>query len=199
MLKGALALDKSSSTINSYRAKLAEIFKQKSIFKGEFVLASGQRSNYYLDTRLTTLSAEGISIISYLIWALIQPIIDEVHGVAGPSIGADPIVTGVCQLSYLAGKPLKAGYIRKETKIHGRGRLIEGPIERGENIIVLEDVITTGTSSLKAVNALKEHGCNVEHLICLILREEIGKNLLENEGKLTVHSLFHSNELLDTI
>lgn len=199
MLKGALTLDKSQSAINNYRAKLAEILKQKSIFKGEFVLASGQRSNYYLDTRLTTMSAEGISIISYLIWALMQPIIGEVHGVAGPSIGADPIVSGVSQLSYLAGKPLKAGYIRKENKNHGRGRLIEGPIERGENIIVLEDVITTGASSLKAVNALKEHGCNIEHLICLVLREEVGKNLLESEGKLKVHSLFHSHDLLDTI
>jgi orotate phosphoribosyltransferase len=197
MLRGALTLDKSQSAINGYRTKLAQILKEKSVFVGDFVLASGQRSNYYLDTRLTTLSPDGISIVSYLIWALIQPIINEIHGVAGPSIGADPIVTGVCQLSYLAGHPIKAGYIRKESKNYGRTRLIEGPIERGENIIVLEDVITTGTSSLKAVNALKEHGCNVDHLICLVLREELGKNLLEREVGLTVHSIFHSNDLLN--
>ncbi len=196
MLNGALKLDTSQSSIGAARNKLAQILKAKSVFMGDFVLASGQKSNYYLDTRLTTLSPDGVSLISYLIWAIIQPIIENVDGVAGPSIGADPIVSGVSQLSYLAGKPLKAGYIRKEAKAHGRTKLIEGPIERGENIIVLEDVITTGTSSLKAVNALKDFGCNVDHLICIVLREEVGKNILETEGKLKVHSLFHASELL---
>lgn len=196
MLFSSLSLDLSAVTIRTQRERLVDLLREKSIFRGEFVLASGQKSNYYLDTRLTTLSAEGISLISYLIWAIIQPVIGEIQGVAGPSIGADPIVSGVSHLSYLAGHPLKAGYIRKENKVHGRGRLIEGPIERGENVIVLEDVITTGTSSLKAVNALREHGCNVEHLISLVLREEIGKNLLEREGGLKVHSLFTAQELL---
>jgi orotate phosphoribosyltransferase len=196
MLQAPLGLDLSTSAIQNHKNRLAQLLIEKSIFKGDFVLASGQKSNYYLDTRLTTLSAEGVTLISYLIWAIIQPVRAEIQGVAGPSIGADPIVSGVSQLSYLAGHPLKAGYIRKENKGYGRGRLIEGPIERGENVIVLEDVITTGTSSLKAVNALRDHGCNVEHLICLVLREEIGKNLLEKEGGLKVHSLFNAQELL---
>jgi orotate phosphoribosyltransferase len=196
MLLGILKPDVSNTAINAYRSRLTQILKEKSVFTGDFVLASGQKSNFYLDTRLSTLSSEGLTLVSYLIWAMIQPIMGELQGVAGPSIGADPIVAGVCQLSHLSGNPLKAGLIRKESKGHGRTRLIEGPIERGDHIIVLEDVVTTGSSSLKAVNALKDHGCVVEHLICLVLRDEVGKNVLESEGNLTVHPIFSASDLL---
>lgn len=196
MLNNALNCDFSVSAVKAVKERLANILKQQSIFRGNFVLASGQKSEYYLDTRLTTLSAEGAALTSYLIWAMIQPVIQDVQGVAGPSVGADPIVSGVCQFSYFVGNPIKGGYVRKENKVHGRGRLIEGPLEKNDNIIVLEDVITTGTSSLQAVNALREHGCNVEHLICLVLREERGKELLEVQGNLKVHCLFQASELL---
>ncbi|MFN5540621.1 MAG: orotate phosphoribosyltransferase [Candidatus Melainabacteria bacterium] len=195
--QGILKPDISQAAFEDYREELKRLLKKQSVFLGDFVLASGQKSNYYLDTRLTTLSAEGIAVISHLIWSIIQPILNEIDGIAGPSSGADPIVSGVSQLSYFAGHPLKAGYVRKESKGYGRARLVEGPIESGNSILALEDVITTGTSSLRAVQALRSHGCKVDHLICLVLREDSGAELLEQEGKLKVHSIFKASELID--
>ncbi|MDJ0626379.1 MAG: orotate phosphoribosyltransferase [Candidatus Caenarcaniphilales bacterium] len=197
MLKESLKLDFSQGTISKARARLAEILKEQSIFRGNFVLASGQKSDYYLDARRTTLSPEGVSLVSYLILSMVQPTIKNVDGIAGPSIGADPIVSGVSQMSYLSGKPLKAGYIRKEVKKHGRNKMVEGPLEKNDNVILLEDVVTTGTSSLQALNSLKKHGCNVNHVISIILREEIGKELLEIEGKIQFHYIYRASELLD--
>lgn len=196
MLNSPLRLDFSTLSIKNARARLTEILKENSIFRGNFVLASGQKSDYYLDARRTTLSAEGIALVSYLFFGMLQPVLEGIHAVAGPSIGADPIVTGVSQMSYLLGHPLKAGYIRKEAKAHGRNKLVEGPIERNDEVILLEDVVTTGTSSLKALNSLREHGCKVNHAISLILREDIGKNLLESEGNVKFHYIYTANELL---
>ncbi|MDX1919738.1 MAG: orotate phosphoribosyltransferase [Candidatus Caenarcaniphilales bacterium] len=196
MLLNKLEFDFSNSSLKKAKARLAELLQENSLFKGNFVLASGQQSNYYLDARLTTLTGEGVTLASFLIWSMIQPVLNQIQGVAGPSIGADPIVSGVSMLSFLAGHPLKAGYIRKESKAHGRNKLVEGPLQRNENVIVLEDVVTTGVSSLKAVNSLRENGCIVNHLICLVLREEVGKALLEKEGNLQVHYLFTADELL---
>lgn len=196
-LQGIFNLDLSLPAIKETKLNLLKILKAKSVFKGNYVLASGQKSDYYLDARLTTLSAEGLTLISYLVWAMIYPIIHEIQGIAGPSIGADPIVSGVCQFSFLAGHPLKAGLIRKEQKVHGRGRLVEGPLIKGEKVVILEDVITTGSSSLMAINSTRKHGCEVNHLICLILRENSGKELLEKEANLKVHHIFEAKELLN--
>ncbi len=196
-LEGILNLDLSLPAIKEAKFNLLKILKAQSVFKGNYVLASGQKSDYYLDARLTTLSAEGLTLISYLVWAMIYPIIHEIQGIAGPSIGADPIVSGVCQFSFLAGHPLKAGLIRKEQKVHGRGRLVEGPLIKREKVVILEDVITTGSSSLMAINSTRKHGCEVNHLICLILRENSGKELLEKEANLKVHHIFEAKELLN--
>jgi orotate phosphoribosyltransferase len=197
MFANPCQFDFSEETIKKYKNRLMDLLCQDSLFEGNYVLASGQKSNFYLDARLTTLSGEGVTIASYLLLSMIRPVIDQIQGVAGPSIGADPLVSGVCQLAHLGGHSLKSGYIRKEAKAHGRNKLVEGPLKRTDKVIVLEDVVTTGASSLKAVNSLKEAGCEVGDLICLVLRDESGKTMLEQESKLKVHYLFTAQELLD--
>lgn len=195
-LGGILNLDFSPEAIKQAKSKLLTILKAQSVFKGDYILSSGKKSDYYLDARLTTLSAEGLTLISYLVWNIMSPLLPQIQGIAGPSIGADPIVSGICQFSFLAGHPLKAGLIRKEQKVHGRGRLVEGPLIKGEKVIILEDVITTGSSSLMAINSVREHGCEINDLICLILREKSGKELIEREANLKVHYIFEAAELL---
>jgi orotate phosphoribosyltransferase len=195
-MKTSFEIDISSESIKETKNKLKEILREESLFEGDFLLASGKRSNYYLDTRLTSLSPKGLYLISVLIWDIISKKDTQIHGVAGPSIGADPIISGVSFFSQIMGNPLKAGLIRKENKAHGTAKLVEGPIKRGENVVLLEDVVTSGGSSLKALYALREHGCKVDELICLVLRDENGKALLENEGGIKVTALFTAEELL---
>ncbi|HEY9886676.1 MAG TPA: orotate phosphoribosyltransferase [Vampirovibrionales bacterium] len=180
------------------KQKLKKYIQDNCIFYGDFTLASGKKSNFYLDMRLLTLSSQGVTLCSTLLLQKIQNLKNEnISAVAGPTMGADPIVSGVSQLSYMLGEPLNSAYIRKESKGHGRQKLVEGPVKEGEEVVVLEDVITTGKSSLKAVNAIREFGCKTEHLICLVLRDkEIVENL-EKEANLKVHYLFEVSELLD--
>ncbi|MDX1917583.1 MAG: orotate phosphoribosyltransferase [Candidatus Caenarcaniphilales bacterium] len=179
------------------KERLLGLLRDQAVLKGDFTLASGAKSSFYLDTRLVTLSSEGINLISELIFERIKPLLGELQGVAGPTMGADPLVTGVSMYSFVMGSPLKAGYVRKAVKDHGCGRQVEGPIKPGEHVLVLEDVITSGRSSLQAIDALRKAGMVVNHLLCLVLREDSGKDFLEEEAKLKVDYLFRAVELLD--
>jgi orotate phosphoribosyltransferase len=141
------------------RARLIELFRQHALKFGDFTWASGQKSSYYLDGRLITLHAEGLRLIAEGILERLEGI--EFAAVGGMSIGADPIVGGVLTVAAERRRPLVGFLVRKQAKEHGTKRAVEGPVEPGSTVVIVEDVITTGGSALDAIDRVKELGCRV--------------------------------------
>lgn len=198
-LEKLLSNELSEDLLLETRSKLLNILRERSVLYGDFTLASGQKSNYYMDTRLTTLSADGIFMISVLLLAKIKQIRPSATAVAGPQLGACPLITGISQLSCLMNSQLgllKGLYVRKATKDHGTQRLIEGPIVNTDDVVMIEDVITTGTSVCSAIEEIKKTGAKTEELICLVLRDEKGKEYIEEKMNVRVHNLFTAGDLL---
>jgi len=168
------------------RQRLLHLLKTKSYREGRVVLASGKESDFYIDCRQTSLCAEGHRLIGRLFLKLIQENFPEATAVGGPTLGADPLVSAVSLTSMLEGseKPLDAFIVRKEAKGHGTGAWIEGVanLEEGDKVVMLEDVVTTGGSSLKAVRHAEEAGLNVLGLLVLVDRQEGGRENIERAG-----------------
>lgn len=153
------------------REDLLELLKGKAVIRGERKLASGKLSNYYIDGKQVTLSAQGLFLVAKVILHMIQG--TGADAIGGPTLGADPIAAAVSVLSSQSGKPLKAFIVRKETKDHGMQRMIEGPaLEPGDKVIMVEDVITTGGSVLKAIREVEKLGAKVVKTVCLVDRNE---------------------------
>ncbi len=141
------------------RARLIELFRKHALKFGDFTLASGQKSTYYLDGRLITLHAEGLRLIAEGVLERLEGI--EFAAVGGMSIGADPIVGGLLTVAAEQGRPLLGFLVRKQAKEHGTRRAVEGPVEPGSSVVIVEDVITTGGSALEAIDQIVELGCRV--------------------------------------
>jgi orotate phosphoribosyltransferase len=141
------------------RQRLIELFRQHALKFGDFTLASGRKSTYYLDGRLITLHAEGLKLIAEGILDLLTDF--DFAAVGGMSIGADPIVGGVLTVAAQRGRPLLGFLVRKEAKEHGTKRMVEGPVQPGSKVVIVDDVITTGGSSLQAIDRALEVGCQV--------------------------------------
>ena len=163
--------------------KLKEIIKEKSYEKRKVVLSSGLESDFYFDGKQTTLHAEGAYLTGKLFFEAIKDIKD-VEGVGGLTLGADPIATATSVASYLAGKPIPAFIIRKEPKGHGTGAWLEGRknFRPGSPVVIVEDVVTSGGSSLKAIRRAEEEGLRVLGVVTLVDREEGGRENIEKEG-----------------
>jgi orotate phosphoribosyltransferase len=141
------------------RQRLIELFRQHALKFGDFTLASGRKSTYYLDGRLITLHAEGLKLIAEGILDLLTDF--DFAAVGGMSIGADPIVGGVLTVAAQRGRPLLGFLVRKEAKEHGTKRRVEGPVQPGSKVVIVDDVITTGGSSRQAIDRASEIGCRV--------------------------------------
>lgn len=153
------------------REKLLELLKRDAWFKGEVKLASGKVSDFYIDVRRVSLTSEGIYYISHSIWDMIKN--DTIHAIGGPTLGADPIVGGVCMVAHGKRKYLKGFLMRKTPKEHGRQQLIEGKeLLAGERVVVIDDVATSGGSLLKAVEVLQKEKVIVVKAVTVIDREE---------------------------
>lgn len=178
--------------ISGERKRLMEILLERSFKLGSFTLSSGKMSDYYVDCRTTTLHPEG----AYLVARLALPLVLEMkaQSVGGLTLGADPMVAALIVESYRQGSPVRGFIVRKESKGHGRGRKIEGCLEAGDKVVIVEDVITTGGSALKAVEAAREAGAEVAGIIAIVDREEGGREAIESQG-LLVRSLFSATEL----
>jgi orotate phosphoribosyltransferase len=157
------------------KAELFRLIKRLSFKKGDFVLASGQRSNYYVDCRLTTLDGRGSYLIGHLLYDLLEDL--NVDAVGGMTLGADPIISSVIYRSAEVGRPLSGFIVRKEAKGHGAGRQIEGHMAPWMRVVLVEDVITTGGSTLRAIEAIQKAYPTVQivQVLSLIDRNAGGK------------------------
>lgn len=162
------------------RSRLIELVKEYALSFGDFTLASGAKANFYLDCRKLTLSGEGANQIAAGILELLQS--DLPDAVGGMAIGADPITAAVITRAWQAGQPCRGFIVRKESKDHGTGRQVEGPVHAGDRVAMLEDVVTSGGSSLKAIQHARDFGLKVERIITIIDRQAGGREKFEAEG-----------------
>lgn len=155
---------------------------ERSARRGDFVLASGRRSNLYIDARLTTMSPDGLALIGKMGLTAVRTHFPTAQAIGGLTLGADPVSYAIAHASAATAHPLRAFTVRKEAKAHGTGRLIEGPFREGDAVVVIEDVITTGGSALRAIDALRGAGANVLGVLAVVDREEGGRAALEAAG-----------------
>ncbi len=177
------------------RDRLRALLLERSLRRGDFVLASGARSTYYIDARRTTMSGRGQLLIGRLGLAALDAQGWRPAVVGGLTLGADPVAYAVAHAAALADRPIDAFTVRKEAKVHGTGRTIEGAFDRGMEAVVAEDVVTTGESALRAIAAVEAEGGRVLGVLALVDREEGGRRRLEEAGY-PLATLFTASELL---
>lgn len=175
--------------------RLISILAERSARRGQFTLASGRQSTLYIDARLTTMSPDGLALIGPLALAALRQSGWQADAIGGLTLGADPISYAIAYASASSDAPLRAFTVRKEAKAHGTGRLIEGPFREGDRVVVVEDVITTGGSALRAVDAIRAAGGSVSGVLALVDREEGGRAALEDVG-LSVIVLARASEIV---
>jgi len=172
----------------SDHAELRQLLLAKSVKTGRFTLASGRESDLYVDCRVTTLDARGAVLVGRILRELVVSKASELGvkpaALGGLTLGADPLALSVAMTSSLCGDepPIQAFTVRKEPKGHGRGRRIEGNFKPGEPVVVVDDVITTGDSTLKAIQAVEDEGGKVAFVAVLVDRQEGGRQNIESKG-----------------
>ena len=182
------------------KRQLARILVERSYREGDFLLASGRRSDYYFDCRVTALFAEGAWLIGNLFFELIEELMEQgvdVKGVGGMTMGADPLVSATTVISSEHGKPINGLLVRKESKGHGTNQFVEGlaNFQPGDPVVVVEDVVTTGGSLLKACRRIEEAGLKVVAVAAILDREEGGREILAEAGY-DLKAIFTRRELL---
>ncbi len=178
--------------LSDLRQELLALLCQRAYRAGDFTLSSGQKSSYYINCKPVTLSARGAYLVGRLFLGELAP---EVRAVAGLTLGADPLVVAVSVLSALEGHDRAALIVRKEAKGHGTMSFIEGPeLPAGTVVTVLEDVITTGGSALKAVDRLQAAGYQVNEVLAIVNREQGGAETFAARD-IPLRSLFQMSEL----
>lgn len=177
------------------RDRLYALLLERSIRRGDFVLASGARSSYYIDARLTTMSGLGQLLIGRLGLAALDEAGWHPAAVGGLTLGADPVAYAIAHSAALASRPIDAFTVRKEAKAHGTGRRIEGGFRSGMAVVVVEDVVTSGKSALQAISAVEEEGGRVLGVLTVVDRQEGGRERLEEAGY-ALTALFEASELL---
>jgi len=162
------------------RNALIELVREKALQFGQFTLASGKQASYYLDCRKITLDSAGARLVGEGILDLLgEPLPDAVGGMA---IGADPISAATITMAAVHGQALRGFIVRKESKTHGTGRMVEGPVDSGDRVVIVEDVVTTGGSSLRAIEHVEQAGLQVEGVIAIIDRLEGGAEAFAAKG-----------------
>jgi orotate phosphoribosyltransferase len=174
------SLNLPTADLSSLQHYLLDLFCQVAYQEGEFLLSSGQRSSYYINGKQITLHPQGGLVVGRVLCAMLSP---EIVAIAGLTLGADPIVTAVSVVAAYEGRSLTPLIIRKEAKGHGTQAYIEGPtLPPASSIVVLEDVVTTGQSALKAVDRLRQVGYTVNQVIALVDRQQGGAELYQQHG-----------------
>lgn len=179
----------------AHRDRLGALLRERSVRRGDFVLASGARSSIYVDCRTTTTHAEGQYLVGQLGWELLRDAGFHPAAVGGLTMGADPVAYAIAYTSWLAGEPVNAFSVRKQPKDHGTGRRIEGSFEAGTRVVVIEDVVTSGGSALAACDAVEAEGGSVAGVLALLDREVGGRDRIEDAGYRLL-SLFRISDLV---
>jgi orotate phosphoribosyltransferase len=185
-----------ASSESSDRDQLQDLLYRQSFRYSDqpvFKLTSGSMSRYYIDCKKVTLDPKGATLIGRLVFERIKTL--RPQGIGGLTLGADPIALAVAVTSYLEGQPIPAYIIRKEPKGHGSRAWIEGNLPEGAAVVVVEDVVTTGGSTIKAIERLKAHGCRILKVLALVDRQEGGREAIEASGYI-FESLFTVDDFL---
>lgn len=164
------------------RDRLIELLRQRSVRHGDFVLASGRRSKFYVDARLTTMSGEGLVVIGNVGLDRLRTRGWQAQVVGGLTLGADPVAYAIAAAARAHGVALDAFTVRKQAKDHGTGRRLEGCFVPGARVVVVEDVLTTGRSALEALGAVEAEGGQVLGVLTVVDRQEGGRAALEQAG-----------------
>ena len=170
-----------STSIATLEQRLRELLRERSVTHGEFTLASGRRSSFYIDARRTTMSGEGLVVIGTLGLARLAARGWTPDLVGGLTLGADPVAYAIAA-ARIQGRPLDAFSVRKQAKTHGTAKRIEGCFTPGAAVVVVEDVITTGHSAAEAIAAVIAEGGRVLGVLAVVDREEGGRTMLEQAG-----------------
>lgn len=177
----------------SHRDELLEILMKNSFKRGEFTLTSGAKSNYYINGKLTTLDSRGAYLLARIFLAMISD--DVPDAVGGLTLGADPIIGSMLSLAGMEDLQLNGFIVRKATKQHGTQSLIEGALSEGDRVVIIEDVTTTGGSSLKAIEAVEAAGGKVTKVLVIVDRQQGATENLKKKGY-RLESIFTVEELL---
>ena len=181
-----------NTTPDQGRKLLLKMLAHQAYRRGDFLLGSGRRSKHYVNCKTVSLSGNGARLLALL---LLDQVSSEIEAVAGLTMGADPLVSCVAMAAGLTGRNLDALIVRKEPKGHGTGAWIEGPLPKpGARVTVLEDVVTTGSSCLKAVKRLQEAGYDVQEVVAVVDRQDGGQAALARKG-LRLKALFRLEEI----
>ena len=185
------------------KAELRDLLLKRSVFRGNFTLASGAQSDLYIDARLTTLDPRGAHLIGQIGWQLVKEnaakLGKSIDAIGGLTMGADPVALSI-GLAALADDPqttLQIFTVRKSAKIHGRQKLIEGNFAKGDSVVVVDDVITTGGSTQQAIDAIEAAGGRIAFVQVLVDREEGGRENIEKRGY-TIVPIFTRTDLIGT-
>ena len=162
------------------KQRLIELVRDKALEFGSFTLASGKKASFYLDCRRLTLDSTGVRMVAE---GMLEKL-DEAwpDAVGGMAIGADPITAAIITLADVQGKSLRGFIVRKESKQHGTGRMVEGPVQAGDRVVVVEDVVTTGSSSLKAIDHCRAMGLHVTGVLAIVDRLAGGRENFAAQG-----------------
>ncbi len=181
----------------SARGELVRMLAEKSFRLGNFTLSSGGTSDYYIDCRLTTLNAEGALLTGQAVFQEMQERGWRADAIGGLTMGADPIVVATSVVSAQQGKPVHGFLVRKAEKTHGTGQRIEGFREKPARVVIVDDVCTTGSSTIQAIEAARAYGFEVVGVLCLVEREEAGgrASVEQASSPAPFVSLFTANEV----
>ena len=179
------------------KKRLIELILEKAFKYSEepvFKLVSGRVSNYYFNCKAVALHPEGMHLIGNLIFEMIKDL--GIKGIGGLTLGADPIAYAIAYTSFLKGNPIEAFIVRKTPKSHGTMQLIEGNVKKGDRVVIVDDVITTGKSTIEAITKAKEEGIEIVKVIVFIDRQEGGKEAIEALGY-KVDSVITRDEVME--
>ena len=179
------------------RERLKALLLERSVCIGDFTLASGAHSSYYVDARQTTMTAEGQRLTGKVCYDLIEEVRWDVSHIGGLTLGADPVTYAIAHHSCGRERVLDGFTVRKEAKGHGTGQQIEGGLPEDARVVIIEDSVTSGGSALQAIEAVRQHGATVAGVLCLVDREEGGRERLDELG-LPLVAAFTGSELLAT-